>query len=130
MRSIDVLRRTTPIAVLLASGHLAEDVVFRLSPAGLENLLACLILAGWLYGPLMMAGQRAGHVIGLLGALSGLALSAIHMRGPGGMLGGEIGRSPHALFFVWTLLALGAISLFSAVVEVQVLRSGAWRRQD
>lgn len=121
---------TTPLSVLLATFHLADDILFRMSGPGLENLFGFLILAVWLHGSLVLAGRRAGHVIGLLGALFGLALSVIHMQGAGGMLGGDIGRSDHAYFFVWTLVALGTTSVFAAGVEVRLLWNGRRREKE
>jgi hypothetical protein len=51
------------------------------------------------------------------------------MKGAHGVVGGEIGRSTHAFFFVWTLLALGVTAMFSAFLSAQALWKLPWRRQ-
>jgi hypothetical protein len=45
------------------------------------------------------------------------------------MVGGEIGKSSGAFFFVWTLLALGVTSALSAVLSARALWSLPWRRR-
>lgn len=93
------------------------------APAGFPNLMAFAIFTVWLYGTLVLAERRAGYVIILLGAIFGLAVPVIHMSGSEGLMGGAIGKSDEAFFFVWTLLALGAASSFSAVLAVRGLWS-------
>src|SRR5215467_11414554 len=56
---------------------------------------------------LVLAERRAGYIIILLGSLLGLVVPVIHMKGASGVVGGEIGKSSQAFFFVWTLLAFG-----------------------
>jgi hypothetical protein len=51
------------------------------------------------------------------------------MKGAAGVLGGDIGRSSQAFFFVWTLLALGVTAMFSAVLSARALWSLPWRRR-
>jgi hypothetical protein len=108
--------------------HLTDDIVFKIAPGGLTNLTVVLASAVWLYGTLVLAGRRSGYIIMLLGSLLALGVSAIHMRG-GGMVGGAIGRSSEAFFFVWTLLAMGATAAFSAVLAARALWNLPWRRQ-
>jgi len=55
----------------------------------------------------VLAERRAGYIIILLGSLLGLVVPVIHMKG----VGGEIGKSTQAFFFVWTLLALGVTAI-------------------
>lgn len=111
------------VSIVLVTCHLADDVLFGMSPPGLQNLVGVLILVVWLYGTLALPDHRAGRVIVLLGSLFGLAVSTIHMTGSGGLIGGAIGKSSEAFFFVWTLLALGVSSLFAGVLAAQEL----WR---
>jgi len=103
-------------SILLLTLHLAGDVVRgeRIGPGGFVSIL--LIVVVWLYGTLMLAGRRWGHVITLLGSLVGLSIPFFHMMGPGGVLSGDF-------YFVWTLLALGVTALFSFILSVRGLWS-------
>jgi hypothetical protein len=129
MRPTAILTMTSLLSVLLMTFHLTDDILFKMSPAGLENLFAALILAVWLYGTLALAERRAGYLIMLAGSLFGLAVAVIHMRGAGGVLGGGIGESAEAFRFVWTLLALGVTSMLSGVLSARALWNLPWRRQ-
>lgn len=115
------------LSILFMTFHLADDILFGMSPAGLPNLIGVAILVAWLYGAVARAGQRAGYAVALLGSLFGLAVPVIHMNGTGGLIGGEIGRSGDAFFFVWTSLALAVTATFSAVLSGHALWRGAWR---
>jgi hypothetical protein len=127
MKQDVILTTTSLVSILLMTFHLADDILFKMSPAGFPNLIAVVIFVVWLYGTLALAGRRAGYIIVFLGSLFGLAVLVIHMKGSGGVLGGEIGKSNEAFFFVWTLLALGATSAFSAVLAAQALWRLPWR---
>ena len=81
------------------------------------------ILAVWLYGTLMLSERLAGHIIMLLGSLIGLTVFWVHVTGPGGLQGIEIGQMSGAFFFVWTLLALAIVSLLSLTLSAQSLWS-------
>jgi hypothetical protein len=109
------------LTMLLLTFHLTDDILRGLSPGGLVNLFGTLILVVWLYGTLVLAERRAGYFIVLLLSLLGSGIPAIHMSGVG--LGGSARQG--GFFFVWTLLAIGATALFSAVLAVQ----GLWRLQ-
>jgi len=96
---------------------------------GVANLFAVLVFVIWLYGTLVLAERRAGYIIILLGSLLGLVVPVIHMKGASGVVGGEIGKSTQAFFFVWTLLALGVTAMFSAILSAHALWRLPWRRQ-
>src|SRR5499425_3766016 len=97
-----------------------------MEPGTLSNLVALPILVVWLYGTLVLAGKRSGYVIILLGSLLGLLVPVIHMKGAG--VGGAIAKSSGALFFIWTLLALGVTALFSIILTVRGLLEHLPRR--
>jgi len=81
-----------------------------------------------LYGTLLLAERRSGYIIMLLGSLFSLVVPYIHMRGKG--VGGAsrlAGTSGH-FFFVWTLIAIGVLGLFSAILSARGLWSLPWRR--
>jgi hypothetical protein len=128
MKQTAILTITSLLSILLVTFHLADDILFKMSPAGLPNLIGVVILVVWLYGTLVLAERRAGYVIVFLGSLFGLVVPVVHMSGAGGVIGGEIGKSSEAFFFVWTLLALGVTSMFSVVLSARALWSLPWRR--
>lgn len=60
----------------------------------------------------------------LIGGLLGFAVPLMHMQGAG-MVGGRITGSSGVLFWVWTMLAAGALGLFSAIVAALAI----WNRR-
>ena len=128
MKQNAILTTTSLLSILFMTFHLTHDILFGMSPPGFSNLIAVLIFVVWLYGTLILAERRARYVIVFLGSLFGLVVPVIHMKGSGGVMGGEIGKSSEAFFFVWTLLALGVTSAFSAVLSARGLWSLPWRR--
>ena len=126
-----VLPVASLIAILLASFHLVDDIVYGSEKGVTPDLLMVVILAVWLYGTLMLSERLAGHIIMLLGSLLGLTVFWVHVTGPGGLQGIEIGEMSGAFFFVWTLLALAIVSLLSLTLSAQglwsLLRSEARR---
>ena len=88
-----------------------------------------LILVVWLYGTLVLGERRSGYIIMLLGSIGGLGVLVIHMRGAG-LVGGRIANSSGVFFWVWTLIALGVTSTFSAILSARglwSLRGGQFR---
>jgi hypothetical protein len=111
------------LSILLMTFHLADDIVRGMEKGGASNLIAVPILVTWLYGTLVLAERRSGYVIILLGSLLGSAVPVIHFMGAGGVVGGEIAKSSGALFFVWTLVALGVNAVFSVILSARGLWS-------
>ncbi len=105
------------LSILFMTFHLADDILFKMAPPGLSNLIGVVILVIWLYEALVLAERRSGYIILLFGSLLGL-------------VGGEIGRSSEAFFFVWTLLALGVTAMFSAILSARALWSLPWSRSS
>jgi hypothetical protein len=118
-----VLPVASLLSILLASFHLVDDIVYGSDKGVALNLLMVAILAIWLYGTLMLPERPAGYIIMLLGSLLGLTVFFVHLTGNGGLQGIEIGKMSGAFFFVWTLLALAVISLFSLTLSTQGLWS-------
>ncbi len=102
MKARTLLTITSLLSILFMTLHLTDDIVRGFEKGGLSNLLAVPILVFWLYGTLVLAERRSGHVIMLLGALLGIVVPIVHFRGAGGVVGGEIAKSSGAFFFVWT----------------------------
>ena len=76
----------------------------------------------------MLAGRRSGYVIILLGSLLGAYVPVLHFQAAGGVAGGEIAKSSGALFWVWTLLALGVCAVFSVILSAHGLWTLQWGR--
>jgi len=115
-----LLTVTSLLSILLLSLHLTSDFVQDAGELSLRMLLlAALILVVLLYGTLVLAERRSGHVIMLLGGLAALAMPVMHLTTARGVAG-AIDR-PAAYFFVWVLLCLGVTGLFSLILSVQGL---------
>jgi len=129
MKNSVMLTITSLLLVLFLTFHLAHDIVRGFEPGGLSNLVGgVLITVVLLFGILILAERRSGYIIMLLGSLSSLVVPYIHMRGKG--VGGAsrlAGTSGH-FFFVWTLIAIGVLGLFSAILSARGLWSLPWRR--
>jgi hypothetical protein len=108
------------LSILFLTFHLTSDFLHDPGELSLQNLLiAALILVVLLWGTLVLAERRTGHVIMLLGSLVALAMPVMHLRRARGVA--DALARPDASFFVWILLALGVTGLFSAVLAVRGL---------
>ena len=58
-----MLTTASLLTVLLMTFHLSGDILFKMAPAGLINLLAVFIFVVQLYGTLVLGGRRAGYII-------------------------------------------------------------------
>lgn len=114
------------LLILLTTLHLTSDTTYArpgTPEAGGSTLVVVPILAVWLYGTLLLADCRSGHIIMLIGSLIGIAMPVVHAMSPAGFFHGAIARSSPAFLFVWTLHALGVIGLFTFVLAVRGLWS-------
>src|SRR5258705_13564545 len=100
------------LSILLLTLHVTDDIVRGISKAEPSNT-ALLVLVVLLYGTLVLAERRSGHVTMLLVGLLAAGMPVIHMRGAHYP---EIAASSGGFFFVWTLWALGAIGGFTFVL--------------
>ncbi len=116
------------LSVLLFTFHLADDIVRGIEKGNASNLSALPIFVVWLYGALVLAERRSGYVIVFLGSLLGLAVPITHMMGRGVGVASPVAASSGALFYIWTLVALGVAALFSLILSATGLWSLAWRR--
>jgi biotin transporter BioY len=105
MKPNAVLVVTSLLSILLLTLHVTDDIVRGISKAQSSNI-ALLVLTVFLYGTLVLAERRSGHVIMLLVGLFAAAMPVLHMRG---VHYGEIAKSTGGFFFVWTLWALGGL---------------------
>ena len=125
MKHTVTLTITSLLSILFTAFHLADDIVRGIEPGGVKTLVGVLILVVWLYGTLVLADRRSGHVIILLGSLGGSAVPVIHMMGAG-LVGGRIANSSGVFFWVWTLIALGVTATFSVILSARGLWSLQW----
>ena len=107
------------LSILLLTLHITDDIVRGISKAESSNT-ALAVLVVLLYGTLVLAERRSGHVIMLFVGLFAAGMPVIHMRGAHY---GEIARSSGGFFFVWTLWALGGLGGLTVVLAAREL----WR---
>jgi hypothetical protein len=120
---------TSLLSLLFLTFHLTDDIVRGFEPGGLSNLImGVLISVVWLYGTLVLAERRSGYIIMLLLSLLSLVVPDVHMKGKGVGLTSRLANSSGHFFFVWTLLALGMLGLFSAILAARGLWGLPWRR--
>ena len=124
MKDKVTLTTASLLSILFFTFHWTEDIVRGMAPGGLSGLWGILILVVWLYGTLVLADRRSGHIIMLLGSILGVVALVLHMRGAG-LVGGRIANSSGVFFWVWTLIALGGASSFSAILSAR----GLWSLQ-
>ena len=114
------------LSILLLTLHITDDIVRGISKAESSNT-ALIVLVVFLYGTLVLAERRSGHVIMLLVGLFAAAMPVIHMRGAHYP---EIAMSRGGFFFVWTLWALGGLGGCTIILSVRGLWNLPWRRQQ
>src|SRR5499427_10933588 len=119
MKQTAILTTTSLLSILLLTLHITDDIVRGISEAEPSNT-ALFVLAVLLYGTLVLAERRSGHVIMLLVGLLAAAMPVMHMRGAHY---GEIARSAGGFFFVWTLWALGGLGGFTFILSARGLCS-------
>ena len=119
MKQHATLITTSVLSILLLTLHITDDIVRGISKAESSNT-ALVVLAVLLYGTLVLAERRSGHVIMLLVGLFAAGMPVIHMRGAHYP---DIARSPGGFFFVWTLWALGGLGGVTLMLSAR----GLWR---
>ena len=114
-----VLRITSVLSLLLLTLHVTDDIVRGISKAESSNI-ALVVLVIFLYGTLVLAERRSGHVIMFLVGLFAAAMPVLHMRGARYP---EIAASTGGFFFVWTLWALGGLGGLTFILSARGLWS-------
>jgi hypothetical protein len=115
--------------ITLVMAHLAQDVAYGYEPGNLSNLIAVPIAVVWLYGTLMLAGRRTGYIIILLFSLFSLVVPLVHSQGKGFGLASRMAYTSGHFFFVFSLLAIGVLGIFSVILCVRGLWSLPWRKR-
>ena len=119
MNNNGVLKITSLLSLLLLTLHVTDDIVRGISKAESSNT-ALVVLVVFLYGTLVLAERRSGHVIMFLVGLFAAGIPVLHMRGAHYP---EIAASIGGFFFVWTLWALGALGGVTMILSVRGLWS-------
>lgn len=132
MKESVMLTITSLLTFLLLTFHLAGDIVYGWEPGGLANLIGVVLISGiWLCGVLLLRERLAGRIIMLLGALLSLFVPYVHMSGAKGVgVASRLAGHPGHFFFVWTLIALGVLGLFSGILSVRELWGLRGRKQQ
>jgi hypothetical protein len=118
MKHNTLLIVTSLLSILLLTLHVTDDIVRGISKAESSNT-ALIVLVVLLYGTLVLAERRSGHVIMLIVGAFAALMPVMHMRGAHYP---DIARSPGGFFFVWTLWALGGIGGLTIVLSA----TGLW----
>ena len=129
MKNSVMLTISSLLLLLFLTFHLADDIRRGFEPGGLTNLVVMVVVSVvWLYGILVLAERRSGYIIMLLLSLFSLVVPYVHMKGKGVGVTSRLGGTSGHFFFVWTLLAIGVLGLFSAILSARGLWSLPWRR--
>ncbi len=115
------------LSILLVMLHVTDDIVRGMEKAEPANLIVVAIFAFWLYGTMVLVGRRSGYIIALIGGILALLMPVIHLRGTGIV---NIVKSSGGFFFLWTLLALGVLGLFSIILSVRGLVNPQWGQSE
>jgi hypothetical protein len=111
------------LSILFLIFHLTGDFVRGISPVGPWVLLTLPVMGGWMYAMLVVPERRSGYFVNLLGGLAALSMPVLHMRRVWSAV--SIAK-PGTFFFIFTLLALGALGAFSIIVSVRGLWNPQW----
>ena len=117
-----LLTITSLLSILFAAFHITDDIVYKISPGGLSNLIVVVFMVVWLYAMLVLVEGRLGYVIVLLLSFLASAVPILHMNGKSGITAG-ISNHSGAFFFAWTLLALEVTGVFSLILAARGLWS-------
>ena len=110
------------VTILLVILHLTTEIAFGLESGGLKNIIGILIVVVWLSGTLLLYERKWGYVIVLLASILGTLVPIVHMMGAG-LVGGRIGHTHLALFWVFSNFLLGVTALFSIILSARGLWS-------
>ncbi len=123
MKQSILLTISSLLSLLFLSFHHADDVVRGFAPGKFSNLIPIIFMVLWLYVTTLVAAERrSGYILILVLSLLASGIPVVHMRGAG-IAGGRIANSSGAFFFVWTLIMIGATTLFSVLLAARELWS-------
>jgi hypothetical protein len=118
MKNNDMLKFASLLSLLLLVAHLADDVIRGMFPTGILILYYAIFSGLLLYGILVLAERRSGVLIMLLVSLFAIAMPVLHTRGNGVA---TIAKSLGGFYFVFTIMVLGALGIFSFILSLRAL---------
>ena len=127
MKDSLTLTITSLLTILFLTFHLSDEITRGMEPGRLNMVIPILVLGGWAYASVALAGRRSGYIIMLIGAIIGLGIPIVHMSGAG-LVSSRIANSRAAFFWVWQNFTLGVISGMSLFLAVRGLWKRAWRQ--
>src|SRR5690242_579140 len=95
MKDKVTLTVTSLLSILFMTFHLTQDTLHARvgnPEAGGSTLVAVPVLVIWLYGALVLAERRSGHIIMLVGSILAMGMPVIHVIGPKGIFSGEMAK--------------------------------------
>jgi len=111
------------VSIVLFSLHWADEVARGIEPGTMSAVGGLVILLVWLYATVVIGHKRAGLVFLVLASLLAAGVPILHMQ-HAGWVGGRIApNSGGALFWVWTLIALGTSGMLSLALSIRRLWS-------
>ena len=128
MKENVTLTVTSLLTILFLTFHLSDEITRGMEPGRLNMVVPVLLLGGWAYATLALAGRRSGYIILLLGAILGMGVPIVHMSGAG-LVSSRIANSRGAFFWVWQNFTLGVLSVCSLILAARGLWRLPWRRQ-
>ena len=124
MKESSMLTTLSLVSLLFLTFHLTGDIVYGWEQGKLANLIGVVLIGNvWLYGVLMFRERLAGYIVTLLGGLLSLLVPYVHMSGKGVGVASRLSGHQGHFFFVWSLLALGVIGLFSIILSLRGMLS-------
>src|SRR5436305_13062398 len=132
MKNSVMLTITSLLLLLFLTFHIAGDIVYGWEPGGLANLIMVVPFSVlWLYGTLVLAERRSGYIIMFLLSLFSLVVPYVHMSGAKGVgVASRLAGHQGHFFFVWSLLALGVMGLFSIILSLREFWSLRGRKKQ
>src|SRR5882724_11777834 len=115
MKPSRMLTVTSLLLIALAMAHMAQDIAYGYEPGTVNNLVVVPFAVVWLYGALVLAERRSGYIINLLFSLFSLVVPLVHAQGKGFGVASRMAHTTGHFFFVYALLAIGVLGLFSAI---------------
>ena len=113
------------LTVLFLTIHISDEIARGLEVGGLNMVIQVLVLAGLVYGTLILRGRPA-YTVMLIVAILGTGVPIVHMSGVG-LVGGRIAvDSAGSFFWVWQNIALCTISALSLPLSLRCLINLRW----